>query len=292
MRRLVDEIVADIRHERAAALARGSAWRARWVCVSGYWALAKAIVLHAATESVPAPATLATIALVAAITVELAMIPIANIPIPIRASRGLLFVYLLPQALAVSVPAGIGIALTFGLWAADRSRRSAVMACAAVLAVASLLNVGWATPAANRRFRESAAGRPVARGANELTLLELRRVAVSGPFTVETKTRMTLWLHARIALAMSPLVLAAFALAAAAIERRALRAAYRLIVVLGFVACYSTVGSSQLNDILGWGWPFALAWLPNAIVAAAALAAITACRSSRSSSRTSPSAAR
>jgi hypothetical protein len=61
--------------------------------------------------------------------------------------------------------------------AADARRSHAVVLVAAVFScVVSFATIAWVMPAANQAYRESIAGVTIAKGANELTLIELGKV--------------------------------------------------------------------------------------------------------------------
>jgi hypothetical protein len=123
--------------------------------------------------------------------------------------------YLLPQALALSIPVGFAVAVLTGLRdAVTTSRtRQLILAIAFGCSVATFMNVGWITPAANQEFRRLVAGRWVERGATELTFNELRRKVNESAATVRDgrdPLPALVWDHGRLAASAAPILMAGF----------------------------------------------------------------------------------
>ena len=168
--------------------------------------------------------------------------------------------YLLPQALSVAVPMGV----VFGILAGQRgrapTRRTQWIIAALTLAIslAMFANVAWAIPASNQAFREMVAGRPIARGTNELTLSALRSVSPAQ-------------FHVHVALAFSPMALGLFALAVAAAWRgtygRPVTCATALATCMAYYALLYNTNTAALSGQL----PAVAGWLADVVFLAIAL---------------------
>lgn len=177
--------------------------------------------------------------------------------------------YAIPQALPVSIPIGLTFGILWGLGRTSASwrTRTIVLALALGASAASFTMLAWVAPTSNQAFRVSVAGRPFLKGANELTLGELRSQIAAGrgvapavsPFDTR---RLALRYHQRWALASAPLVLALFAMACT--SRRRWRRMMRLLAGALAIAVYYAIMLWTLDagrdDLMS---PFTAAWTPN-----------------------------
>jgi lipopolysaccharide export LptBFGC system permease protein LptF len=179
--------------------------------------------------------------------------------------------YAIPQALSVSMPIGLTFGILWGLGRTPASRRTRAVVLALALGVCavSFTMVAWIAPTSNHAFRVSVAGRPLLKGANELTLGELRAQIAAGrgvapavsPFDTR---RLTLRYHQRWALASAPFVLALFAMACT--SRRQWRRMMPFLAGALAIAVYYAIMLWALGAGRDeWLSPFAAAWAPNAV---------------------------
>ena len=166
MERLVDPIVADLQSECAdAAGQRG--WKGRLALWRGYLAFWKALGLYCLMQTVrpsrPESGGSAMRMWAFSLTAFIVMTIALTLPplIDFRwrgspAERALLVVLLIPQALPLTIPAGVSL----GTLCARRGRRPTARAIVAFLFIAGVATFGvwavmeWGLPAANQRFRE------------------------------------------------------------------------------------------------------------------------------------------
>jgi lipopolysaccharide export LptBFGC system permease protein LptF len=162
------------------------------------------------------------------------------------ARTSLLVAYLIPAALATSVPIGLFAGTALGLRGRHLSRRlvCAVLLVASVTSAGAFLNVAWVVPASNQWYREEFLRGSIPKGEFELTLMELRRAAeelrrwdAAHPQVGnrDRARRLSLAYHRRYAIATAPLTLALFAMVLAA--RRRLGRTAAAVVVCGATAC-------------------------------------------------------
>jgi hypothetical protein len=169
MERLVEPIVADLQAEYDASAAHG-AWQTRWLLWRGYTAFWKALGLHclmstfqpSRQESNDSIGRVVTFSLVAlTIMTALLIVPPMLDFTYFRLAGGplenlLLIILLVPQALPLSIPAGICV----GIVCAMRGRRAGARQIAAVAAIAAVATFAvwtileWGVPAGNQTFRE------------------------------------------------------------------------------------------------------------------------------------------
>jgi lipopolysaccharide export LptBFGC system permease protein LptF len=315
MERLVDPILADIELERDQSRRSGHVWRARWIVVNGSIGLAAALVLHGArgcvralTADESAARTIwYTVAAFASLTLLLALPPLVR---DWEASRGwslservLLSIYLIPQAMPLSVPFALsfGILCTWPTGTTGRSMARRILVVTLSGTLLSLASMEWFVPEANQAwrvlvFRRIAAAThadpsPVlTRGINERSLSELAALtrAVSQPAaspehdpilrTIEEisaaqavrvdANRLRFMFHQRVALCFVPGILAVLAIGAAQAVRRRARAR---VLFLGLVAVYVTAWITPPAASVSALPAAAAAWLPNAAATAVAL---------------------
>jgi hypothetical protein len=166
MERLVDPIVADLQSECAdAAGQRG--WKGRLALWRGYLAFWKALSLYclmqtfqpSRSESSGSAMRLWVFSLTAFIVMTIAL----TLPLLIEfrwrgtfGERVMLAFLLIPQALPLTIPAGVSL----GILCAMRGRRPSARSVVAFLVIAVFATFGvwalmeWGLPAANQRFIE------------------------------------------------------------------------------------------------------------------------------------------
>jgi len=277
MERLIDPVIADLQCEHADAIRHGHMWRARWIRVAGCIALWKVAGLSAVAEDKhrgrAIGVALSTATLLTALVI---CVVLSNTPATID-SRGTmvwLVLCLVPQALTISLPVCLGLALFIwiGGEGADASSRRTVLWLMRVALLLAVANVGWITPAANNAYRNVIAGRAALRGANELTLIELgRRVYGASPREVGDPLPLAFWFNARLALVLAPVLLSVLALAGATARRRGPSAAIVVVTLTVFVGCYVLFPADDIAVLTRWLPAAAIAWLPNALVMIATL---------------------
>ena len=270
MERLIDPILADIQAEHELAARRGQ--HGRTVLWRGYLSFWLAIGLHCLTAPLRPSGPDADDSLVRVVAYPVAgflVLTALLIAPPLQAfpwwgsasERIVLALTLVPQALPLTIPAG----LCLGIVCALRGRRPTAgrlltvlaLATVATLAVWSMLE--WGVPAGNQRYRELVAshlaGRPVhlEPGLNELGLSRLAQR--TDPAAV--RQSRVLW-----ALCFASGPLAIFALGVAARVRR-----FSAALALGVAACLAYIFATfGLEASLRNGLPGAAAWIPNVML--------------------------
>ena len=278
MEHLIDPVLADLQLEHAEAVRHHRLWRARWIRIASGIAFCKVAAVAAfASHTHGARAIAVGLSTATLITALAICVVLANTPATIdtRGNTLWLVLYLVPQALAISVP--VCMALGLFVWirgkGADQSTRRTVFSLMRLALLLTVANTGWITPAANIAYR-SVVGRGVTfRGANELTFVELgRRVYQGSPRTaLEGPLPMTFWLNARLALAIAPVLLCVLALAGATTLHRRSGAAVVLTTLAVFVGCYLLFPADQIAELTRWLPAAAIAWIPDAVAAVATI---------------------
>jgi hypothetical protein len=290
MERLIDPVIADFQCEHAEAVRLGRRWRARWVRAASFIAVCKVAGLavfapnsHGA-RAIAVALTAGTV--VTALGIGAALAGTAA-TIHTRGNMVRLVLYLVPQALTISLP--VCIALGLFIWiraegAAPATSRTVVRMMRVALLLA-IVNVGWITPAANTAYRNVVAGNAVFRGPNELTFIELgRRMYNRSPDrTLEGPLPLAFAMNARLAVAIAPVLLSVLALAGATRVRRRPAAAVVFATLAMFVGCYVLVPDSDVAFLMQWLPAAVVAWLPNAIVMTAIVSMVANGSSSRAS---------
>jgi hypothetical protein len=283
MERLIDPALADLQVEYENAVLRGRKWESRWVWISGHLAFFQAVVVHGGARTIGILDELtdedrrtlirtsgSSAAIIAIGTVVLAAVPFLRFLTRSDPNAARLALYVIPQALPISVPVGLTFGILWGLGGAAASRRSRtlVLIAAVTSSVASFTMLAWVAPVANQAFRVSVARHSLAKGTNELTLGELGRLLEPGARDPMTRPAshsrgLALNYHTRWALAGAPLVLSFFAVALTSRRQRG-----RLMPGLaGFAAIfgYYVIMSEARGFALDRTVPaFAAAWAPNA----------------------------
>ena len=285
MERLIDPVIADLQCEHAEAMRHGRLWRARGVRIASGIAFCKvsALALFAAhrhgARALAVALSSASLLTALSIGVGLASTPAT---IHTRGNMRWLIFYLVPQALAISLP--VCLALGTFVWirgaGTDQSRRTILwlMRLAVLLAVA---NAGWITQAANTAYRNGVVGAEALRGVNELSFIELgQRVYQGSPGgALDGPLPMAFWLNARLALAIAPVLLCVLALAGAASRRRRPAAVIVLTTLTVFVGCYVLIPDYDVAALMHWLPAAAIAWIPNVLAMIATLSVAAGRRS-------------
>jgi hypothetical protein len=301
MTHLIDPIVADLQHEHAEALREGAAWRGRRVRLASSFALIKVLILvqggHviedlrqlATNESVLARGVRYSLIAMAVATAALVLPPLLEL----WRVDPMLALYVVPQALPLSIPFGliVGIPIAFGGRVIPRRLAVHLLMLGAVCSVLTFVMFGWIVPSSNYAYQVRAAAvapRAVTldgahpfeplKGPHELTLPEFRdmyvRVTSTGIATglpdAGWKDLPSLWFdyHLRWSLPCASLVFVLTALAAAR-HRRAVRITVSLAAAAAYACLFWLFASSNALSVAS---PGVLAWLPNILVAGAALA--------------------
>jgi hypothetical protein len=292
MERFVDPAVADLQHEHAQACRRGHCWRAAGVRGVGTLRLLQVIALLGARRALQTgwdrmfqpvrstPAIVAGVTAFGVLTMTLIGVLFANVPFDLIGHRGdIRFAFLLiPATFVVSIPCGFALAAMTAVGrSAGLRQRFVLLVTAAALSGLSFVVLAAVTPHANQLFRVTIARHPLARGLNELTFDELRRLAHGNPvgivphdrpdwrdFIQPVDARAVLFAYySRISLPLAPLTLFLFALA---LSNR--RRATRMVTVLFVWASY-LFWFTWLRDplvALAAAPPALLAWMPNILV--------------------------
>ena len=289
LRQRVDPAIADLQSEHRDAARQGRTCFAHWVWLTGHLALAKVVAVCLWEALIVLPRHVrrhwthddqAALRRIGGWVVPVLIVVTILLNVPFwrfvrtdgDSSWLLLFLYLVPHALTLALPVAfmtaIGLALPPGV---PHRLRAAVISIAAVCSFASLVNVGWITPASNQAFRVAVAADPtLAKGSNELTLLEARSRLSPGRDDPLGRVRAATGYYQRWALSSAPLVLTVFALS--------LRTRYRprraLMILTSGVAflAYYLPGAGDVVDRLAWMPAVLIAWLPILLFSLAALA--------------------
>ena len=287
LERLIDPVIADLQCEYSEAAGRGQIWRGRWALVNGYLAFWKVVAIGmggAATRTLitaHAGAVGRTIRFSGIATTVIVGIlvwpPLRMMRYPASGKTALLIVYLLPQALSLALPMGLVFGVMSGLRGRVPTRRSKRAIALLVLAtcIAALVIDGWIVPAGNQAFRELSFGGPLARGVNELTLVQLWQSAQDRFVIPAIKSRRTFEFHFRLAQAFAPLALGLFSLGMATARRRASSVpAIGIIALASCFAYYSLLYWAQLywaRIDIEFVPAIAAAWIPNLVFLVSAL---------------------
>ena len=283
MERLVDPTLADLQADNENAVSGNRKWESRRIFVLGHIALVQVMAVHGGMRAMgilrystgeDRRALIRTLGASAVIvivgTLVLAMVPFLNVVSRSRPDSAELALYLIPQALPLSIPVGLtfGILWGFGRVAASPRSRTLILLLATMASVASFTMLAWVVPTANQAFRVSMIGRPVLKGANELTLGELRQLLEPGtgeqrPVAAPSDLRsLALNYHGRWALAGAPLVLALFAVALTSRRQwgRIMPLLAGCLAIFGYYVVMYSARRLGLDRTLS---AFAAAWTPN-----------------------------
>ena len=186
-----------------------------------------------------------------------------------------LVLYLVPQALAISLP--VCLALGMFVWirgaGADPSTKRTVLWLMRLALLVAVANAGWITPAASTAYRNVVVGAAALRGVNELTFTERGQHVYQGSpgGALAGSLPMAFWLNARLALAIAPVLLCVLALAGATAQSQRSAAVIVFSTLAVFVACYVLVPGDEIAILVRWSPAAAIAWIPDMAVAVATI---------------------
>ena len=299
--RLIDPLIADLQFEHAQATRAGRPWRARRLRLSACVAFWKTLGFCATRSAAAGTRAWAaadghamgrtlgySAAIITTLVFLLALMPLSAVlrradPQPL----GMLFLYLIPQAIPLALVFGLPLGILVGLrgrTATSRVRWN-VIGLAFVCAALAFVVCGWVLPETNQAFRLLVAGRPryLMRGANELTFGELNaRLGELDRQGQLDKTSPFLYsYHARLAASAAPLIWGLFALVLSSVTRRTLLSTSSVVVAgVTYIACAAFIidGSGALYPWLPLRY---VIWLPNALFALMTVALCVAARERR-----------
>jgi len=267
-RRLIDQVIADWHFERAVALGRHDRWAARLATIRAVIALVRVAVYCVAVAPVDASAGDPSRRIAGAVVVATAMITMVPWSISLFAlvtgayamdvttlNVALLFVYLGPTALVVTIPVGLstGILAACGRPSDARTARIAIALLVVLATAVSVTLLAWLSPITSYAYRQLA--RPIGG--------DLR---VNAPGSVGA---LLAW-HEGWALLGASVVLGTFALSAAAVTTpQAVRVRFWAgVASVAHPLLYVPVGVLAITRVVPTVFA---AWLPNALFATAAL---------------------
>ena len=273
--RLVDPIVADLQCEYADANEPSKRRLVLWRGYAAFWRAAGIHVIQSAIQRRPGDADggmarvfAYSLAAFVLITVSLVLPPLLG-GLQLNADRSshiLMALLLVPQALPMSIPAGVCIGVICAMRAhpSDRRRAATVLMLGAAGALAGWTLMEWGIPAANQRFREVVAaqladGRVVhlEPGLGELPLSDLGR---------RTDAAALRHFHQRWALVYATIPLAVFALGISArVRRLPVAVAAGLVTIVAYVMLMFGADGPPLELPGGNVAMIATAWMPNLI---------------------------
>jgi hypothetical protein len=289
--RVIDPALADLQLESETAAATGRPWRRRWLWMTTSIALVRAVVICAGerlwltngdmSDSEGARALVTSLVATAA---ALTLFVLPALPAVARADWRMV-VLLIPQAVPIALPIG----LSFGVLACRRdapihprlARRLVINAV--IWSAASFVMLGWIVPNTNQTFRElmysrsdpprvDGAGprRPLARGRNELTIVQLEQQLRAASADHRVARGLAFTYYQRWALASATLVMVCFALGA--IRRWRIGLFSGSMVALSSDIAYWLLLEAGRQYALDGSWSsVAGAWLPNVCFAAVAV---------------------
>jgi lipopolysaccharide export LptBFGC system permease protein LptF len=282
MERYVDPAVTDLQTEYEEAVSHGRKRERARVFVAGYIGVIQVISIQGGLKVIDTLRELTADdrrAMLRTVVASIPVIIIATLTLIVPFMRELwshprvadFAIYLIPQALPLSIPVG----LTFGvLWALGRlsaSRTALVLVLVLALgsSFVSFATLAWVMPNANQAFRTAMAGFPVAKGNNELTIGELRE-RIDNPshyhlHSLSARRHLALNYHRRWALGATPFVLAIFAMIIATGRKSSRTIPFVLspVLIVGFDALMVASRNLGLDRTIS---PFAAAWAPNAVM--------------------------
>lgn len=279
MARVIDPMIADLQLEHAEALRRHRVWKSRLVHARACIAFVKVAAVCTWTGAIPwrhgwtADDRAALIrALAFSIVAIVAVVALLELPyvsqdVVLPSGKFMRLIYLVPQALPIAMTIGATLGIVFGLGGQTFSRRvgASVVALALAARVISFVNLAWVTPAANQAFRLLISGGTAVPGIPELPIGELSREMNKFPVTPGLRylINVAFHFHLRLALSVSPLVFACFALS---ISSRASSRRWMLGITAcaAFFAYYMLLYGGRALVVHRTVPAYAAAWFPNA----------------------------
>ena len=179
MERYVDPAVADLQAEYEHAATRGQRRESARIWVVGFLAVVQVMSIQGGLKAINTVRELTDDdrrALFRMVRASMAVFSIAALTLIVPFMRELwshprvadFAVYLIPQALPLSIPVGLmfGILWSLGRVPASRTVSVLVLVLALGSSLVSFVTLAWVMPNANQAFRTAVAGGPVHRCAN------------------------------------------------------------------------------------------------------------------------------
>jgi len=284
MERVIDPLIADLQREHADAVRHGRMWRSRRIQVAGWLTFFKVLVVCAGvhltdakrwtTDDRKSLVRAAVISAITALVMTVLLVSQSSEDYPkvlLHPTPKRLF-FLAPYPFVAGIVLGETLGIVLGLGGRALSRRlvAAAIGVALICSAIAFIDVGWVAPAANTAYRVTmfGAGDPMP-GWAEQSVGELARdIEVLDRYPAFARTgvyeAVSFEYHRRVALSVSPLVFALFALTMAGCFRRRW--------VLGIAACATVfVYGWLVVRVTPWGmqWPaYVAAWFSNAVIVA------------------------
>jgi hypothetical protein len=282
MERLVDPTLADLQAEYENAVSGNRRWESRRVLVLGHIALIQVLTVHGGMRAMgilrhstsedrrTLIRTLGASAVIMIVGTLVLMVPFLKFVSRSRPDSAELALYVIPQALPLSIPIGLTFGILWGLgrMSASRRTRTVVLLLAFGASVASFTMLAWVMPISQQAFRVSTTGGPLPKGEHELTIGELRQRLEAGTrqlpavAALSDPPSLALNYHARWAIGSAPFVLAVFAVAFTS-RRQWSRMMPFLVGGLMICAYYVIMYSARALGLDRTISPFAAAWAPN-----------------------------
>lgn len=290
MDRVVDPIVADIQSEHDHAVRAGRRWIAAWILVRGYYAFWKAVSLHtlqsgprmiwnsiAADRWALGRIILSSLIVGLSVTVLLSVWPMIKLYSRIQSVR--LALLLLPQAILLSIPIAVSLAVVGSASripaGARRIRRVLGLAIVATLIAFAVFvviipgaSLAWGVAMSEELELRGITNYSLARGINDMTLSELgaRIRAYDAAGSPERAHQFRRGYHSRFALPAATFVLGLLALALCEITRS--RAARVVALILGFGLYGALMAAESSRSTL---LTILSVWAPNIVLTAVSL---------------------
>ena len=281
MERYVDPAVADLQTEYEDAVTRGQRRESARICVVGYIAVLQVMSIQGGLRAVDTlreltdddrRTLLRTVLASTVVTIFSTLTLIAPFMREFASHPRFadFAVYLIPQALPLSIPVGLMLGILWALGRKSASRIALVLVLVLALggSLVSFVTLAWVMPNSNQAFRTAVAGFPVAKGANELTIGELRqRIQTATTLSPASLSRPNLALnyHRRWALGTAPFALAVFGVIFTRAGKFGRMMPFVLgpIVIFGYYFILYSARELGLDHAIS---PFAAAWAPNAVL--------------------------
>jgi hypothetical protein len=190
MARVIDPLIADLQVEYADAVQRDRRWKSRWLQVGAWTTFFKVLLICLWTDALAwhrwtsddRRAIIWSFVFSGVFIVAFTALELLTVPMPaLRSSHSTasgLLLYLIPQALSISVTVGATFGILFGVGGRRFSGQvgAGLVALALVASAFSFVNMGWILPKANQAYRLATFGGAwMPKFPSELTLGEISR---------------------------------------------------------------------------------------------------------------------
>jgi lipopolysaccharide export system permease LptF/LptG-like protein len=294
MDRLIDPLIADMQSESDQGTRRGQPWARRRILMQGYLGFWRVLAVHVPIVCIKRtlrPCTASDRRAVkrgvgsAALTMTLLTALLIAPPLQGVARRdgqiAWQLLLLLPQSFPLSLPLSLLVGVLCGLPRRPVTipLRHALLVVGLAGSLASIGTIKWLIPAANHAFRVTTAGRDLVRGPGEMPLGSLRQqgLVMKNDGRLDKAGGLLLNYHLRSAIAGAALVFVLFGLGVAAL--RTGRAATAGLATVGCIVYGTYVFELRLIPASVFSderVAFALAWLPNILLAVTSVAFLSA----------------